>query len=90
MTELEQRLLTAFEQLSKQYAADMNALSQQVQALSLRLDEQSSASASRLDALSSQLERQSSDAVSTDRKLRDDLNRVLGGLSDKLTELAES
>ena len=68
----------------------MNALSQQVQALSLRLDEQSSASASRLDALSSQLERQSSDAVSTDRKLRDDLNRVLGGLSDKLTELAES
>ncbi len=90
MTELETRLANALEQLGNQYAADVRSLSQQVQDLSGRLDEQSSASAKRIEALSKQLEQQSNDALSTDRKLRDDLNRVLMGFSDKLTELAET
>ncbi len=58
MTELEQRLASALEALGKQYAADVNALSQQVQTLSKRLDDQTSSNeklAKALLALNSKL-----------------------------------
>ncbi len=86
MTELETRLANALEQLGNQYAADVRSLSQQVQDLSLRLDEQSSASVKRLDALTAQLEAQASDNV----QLRQSLGKALGILDKKLNELAES
>ena len=81
MTELEQRLASALEALGKQYAADVNALSQQVQTLSLRLDEQSSASAKRIEALSKRLD----DQTSSNEKLA----KALLALNSKLNELAE-
>jgi hypothetical protein len=79
-------LANALEQLGNQYAADVRSLSQQVQDLSLRLDEQSSASVKRLDALTAQLEAQASDNV----QLRQSLGKALGILDKKLNELAES
>lgn len=84
MTELETRLANALEQLGNQYAADVRSLSQQVQDLSLRLDEQSSASVKRLDALTAQFESQASDNV----QLRQSLGKALGTLDKKLNELA--
>lgn len=54
MTELEQHLLTAFEALSAQYSDDVQSLSQQISALSQRLDELTSSLNLRLAASETQ------------------------------------
>lgn len=86
MTELEQRLLAAFEQLSTELEERSSALEAQNQALS----QQVSTLSNQVVSLSNMLERQSIEAVSTDRKLRDDLNKALVALSKQLADLAES
>ena len=97
MTELETRLAAALEQLGKQYEADVRSLSRQVQDLTGQV----SGLAQQVQALSTLLERQSRDASSADKKLREDLASVLSkhskaqserldALGKMLNELAES
>ena len=72
MTELEKHLLAAFEGLAKQYSADVQSLSLQMQALSQRLDD-----------LTSSLTQRLSDSETQFRTL----SKMLNDFSDQLEKL---
>ncbi len=73
MTELEQRLANALEQLGKQYTADVRSLSLQVDALSSRLDAQTQ----QLQRLQQLQQQQTTEREKADKTLREALSLML-------------
>lgn len=104
MTELEQRLLAGFEQLSTEFAERLSerdkavsALSVQVQGLSLQLkdvtrqlDKQSIEVMKYQGLVEGALKNEKESRLAAETKLREDLAKALSILSKRLTELAES
>ena len=104
MTELEQRLLTAFDQLSAEFNQRLSerdsvisGLSQQVQDLSLLLkdvtryiDKQNNELMKYQLSVEAELKKEKESRVAAEAKLREDLGKALGILGKLLTELAES